>query len=114
MKTSVTVAALLALALVQSDRALSASARPWRALAFLEGTWDAHAQAGSAGAQTDGKNTFKPELKNHVLVRRSEALTACKGRASFGCKHSHVLSGYQEAENQPLKAIYLDNEGQVI
>jgi hypothetical protein len=114
MKTSVTVAALLALALMQSDRARSASASPWKALAFLEGTWDAHEQAGAAGAQSDGKYTFKPELKHHVLVRSSEAYAACKGPASFDCKHSDVLYVYQEAENQPLKAIYFDNEGHVI
>ena len=114
MKTLVTVAALLALALVQNDPALSASANPWKALAFLEGTWDAHAQGGAAGAESDGKYTFKPELKHHVLVRSSEAYAACKGPASFDCKHSDVLYVYQEAENQPLKAIYFDNEGHVI
>jgi hypothetical protein len=114
LKTLVTVAALLALALMQNDRALSASTDPWKALAFLEGTWDAHVQAGSAGAQGNGRYTFKPELKHHVLVRSSEADAACKGPASFDCEHSDVLYVYQEAENQSLKAIYFDNEGHVI
>lgn len=108
------VAALFALALTQNDRALSAPADPWKALAFLEGTWDAHTQTGSAGAQSDGKYTFKPELKNHVLVRSSEPYAACKGPASFDCEHHDVLYVYQEAQNQPLKAIYFDNEGHVI
>jgi hypothetical protein len=110
----VAVAAFLALALTQNDKALSASADPWKALAFLEGTWGAHAQAGSAGAQSDGRYTFRPELKHHVLVRSSEVYAACKGPASFDCKHSDVLYVYQEAQNQPLKAIYFDNEGHVI
>lgn len=113
MKTFVAVAALFALALTQIDRALSAPADPWKALAFLEGTWDAHAQAGSAGAQSNGTYTFKPELKNHVLVRRSDS-AACKGPKNFDCEHSDMLYVYQDAENQPLKAIYFDNEGHVI
>jgi hypothetical protein len=114
LKTFVSVAALFALTLMQNTRALSAPADPWKALAFLEGTWDAHTQAGSAGAQSNGKYTFKPELKHHVLVRTSEAYAACKGPVSFDCKHSDVLYIYQEAENQPLRAIYFDNEGHVI
>jgi hypothetical protein len=114
LKPLVTVAALFALALMQNDRAVSASADPWKALAFLEGTWDAQVQAGSAGAQSNGKYTFKPELKHHVLVRSSETDAACKGPASFDCRHSDVLYVYQEAENPALKAIYFDNEGHVI
>jgi hypothetical protein len=113
MKAIVAVAALFALALTQIDRALSAPPDPWKALAFLEGTWEAHAQAGSAGAQSNGTYTFKPELKHHVLVRRSDS-AACMGPANFDCEHSDVLYVYQEAENQPPKAIYFDNEGHVI
>lgn len=113
MKTFVAVAALLTLALTQMNLALSAQADPWRALAFLEGTWDAHAQAGSAGARSNGTYTFKPELKHHVLVRRSDS-AACKGPANYDCDHSDVLYVYQEGENQPVRAIYFDNEGHVI
>jgi len=113
LKTFVAIAALAALALTQNERAVSASADSWKALAFLEGTWDAHTQAGSAAAQGDGTYTFKPELKNHVLIRQSNA-TACKGPANYDCEHSDVLYVYQEAETQPLKAIYFDNEGHVI
>jgi hypothetical protein len=113
MKRIALVAALFALAITQNDRALSSPADPWKALTFLEGTWDAHAQAGSAGAQSNGTYTFKSELKHHVLVRRSDS-AACKGPASFDCEHRDVLYVYQEAENQPLMAIYFDNEGHVI
>jgi hypothetical protein len=113
MKSFVAVTTLFALALTHNDRALSAAADSWKALAFLEGTWDAHAQAGSAGAQSNGTYTFKPELKHHVLVRHSDS-AACKGPANFDCEHRDVLYVYQDAENQPLKAIYFDNEGHVI
>jgi hypothetical protein len=113
LKSFVPLAAFFALALTQNDRALSTPADPWKALAFLEGTWDAHAQAGSAGARSTGTYTFKPELKHHVLVRRSDS-AACNGPANFDCQHSDVLYVYQEAEDRPLKAIYFDNEGHVI
>lgn len=114
MKRLLAVAGLFVLALTQNGRILSAPADPWMALAFLEGTWNAHTRAGFAGAQSNGTYSFKPELKHHVLVRSSEAYAACKGPANFDCKHSDMLYVYEEAGNQPLKAIYFDNEGHVI
>jgi hypothetical protein len=114
MRRLVTAAALLAINLMQTGPALSATAEdPWKSLSFLEGTWDAHAESGSAGAQVSGTYTFKPELKHHVLARHS-APANCKGPKAFDCKHSDLLYVYQEAEGQPLRAIYLDNEGHVI
>lgn len=114
MNQYVAVTALLALALAPTGGAVLASTDPWSALGFLEGTWDAHVQAGSAKAQVGGTYSFKPELKHHVLVRRSDDSAGCHGPASFDCEHSDVLYVYQEAENQALKAIYFDNEGHVI
>jgi len=89
---------------------------PWKALAFLHGTWDAKATSatGSAGAEAAGAYTFRTELKNHVLARHTAASTGCKGPASFDCDHSDLLYVYQDASGQPLKAIYFDNEGHVI
>jgi hypothetical protein len=114
MRVLVTAAALLALNLAQSDLALPATAEnPWKALSFLEGTWDARTQSGSANAQASGTYTFKPELKHHVLARYSK-LGDCKGPKAYDCKHGDLLYVYQEAENQPLKALYLDSEGHVI
>ena len=114
VSTCIAVVALFALAPMPHDQAFAGAADPWKALSFLEGTWEAHAQAGSAGAQGIGTYTFKPELRHHVLVRSSEAYAACKGPANFDCEHSDVLYIYQEAQDQPLKAIYFDNEGHVI
>jgi hypothetical protein len=113
LKTFFAFTVLFALALTQHGRALSAPTDPWTALAFLEGTWAAHTQGGSAEAQSNGTYTFKSELKHHVLVRRSES-AACKGPADYDCEHSDVLYVYRDAENQLLKAIYFDNEGHVI
>jgi hypothetical protein len=114
MKRFIAAAFLMGLALAQYHQALSAPTDPWKALAFLEGTWDAHTQGGSAGAQGSGTYIFKPELKHHVLVRSSSVSAACSGPKSFDCEHSDVLYVYQEAQIQPLKAIYFDNEGHVI
>jgi hypothetical protein len=114
MKSLVVAAFLAGLTLAPYDRAFPAPTDRWEALHFLEGTWDARTLGGSANAQSSGAYTFKFELKHHVLVRRSEDSAACKGPANFDCEHSDVLYVYQDAENQPLKAIYFDNEGHVI
>src|SRR5277367_347670 len=114
MKSFIAAAFFFGLSLAQYDRALAAPTDPWEALGFLEGTWDAHTQGGSAKAQSSGTYTFSPELKHHVLVRRTGDGAACKGPASFDCGHNDVLYVYQDAQNQPLKAIYFDNEGHVI
>jgi hypothetical protein len=45
MKGLVLITALISLQLTQNDRALSAPADPWKALSFLEGTWEARTQA---------------------------------------------------------------------
>jgi hypothetical protein len=114
MKSFIAAAFLLGLTLAQYHQALSAPTDPWKALGFLEGTWEAHTQGGSAKAQSSGTYTFKPELKHHVLARSSSDPAACRGPESFDCEHSDVLYVYQEAEDRPLKAIYFDNEGHVI
>ncbi len=86
---------------------------PWKALSFLEGTWDAKAQ-GAAGATASGRYTFQRELGGHILARHSTSDPNCKGPASFDCEHGDLLYVFQDAPGQPLKAIYFDNEGHVI
>jgi hypothetical protein len=114
MKSLIAAALFVGFALAHYDRAFSAPTDPWVALSFLEGTWDAHTQGGSAKAHSSGAYTFSSELKHHVMVRRTEDGTACTGPASFDCRHNDVLYVYQDAQDQPLKAIYFDNEGHVI
>ncbi|MGA3188145.1 MAG: hypothetical protein ABSF22_13650 [Bryobacteraceae bacterium] len=84
---------------------------PLKPLAFLEGTWEAKTQQGSAGATAGGTYTFVKELGGHVLARHG-ALSDCKGPASFDCDHGDLLYVYQD--DSTLKAIYFDNEGHVI
>jgi hypothetical protein len=98
VKGFIAAAFLLGLTLAQYHQALSAPTDQWKALSFLEGTWDAHTQGGSAKAQSSGTYTFKPELKHHVLVRSSSASAACRGPKGFDCEHSDVLYVYQEVQ----------------
>jgi hypothetical protein len=114
MRGLVAAVALIAVNLAQSEPTHSAmTGDPWKALSFLEGTWSANARSGPASAQVNGTYSFRPELKHHVLARYSESGT-CRGPKSYDCKHSDLLYIYQEVAGQPLKAIYLDNEGHVI
>lgn len=86
---------------------------PWKALGFLQGTWEAKS-SGQSGVQTQGTYTFQMELKNHVIARHSHYGAGCKGPADFDCDHGDLLYVYQDAPGQALKALYLDNEGHVI
>jgi len=107
-------ALLVVLDLSSSNIALADQDNPWLALNFLQGTWAANAEGGSAGARSTSLYAFEYELKQHVLSRVSKSPVTCKGPAKFDCEHSDLLYIYQDAEGQPLKAIYFDNEGHVI
>ncbi len=115
MKITASLFALVVmLDLFSSNIAQADQDNPWLALNFLQGTWAANAQDGSAGAHSNGLYAFEYELKQHVLSRVSKSPVSCKGPATFDCEHSDLLYIYQDAEGQPLKAIYFDNEGHVI
>ncbi len=100
--------------LAATTAAQSAPADPWQSLNFLQGVWEANALGGTAGAHSHGLYAFEFELKQHILSRVSKSPVTCDGPASFDCEHSDLLYIYQDAEGQPLKAIYFDNEGHVI
>jgi len=91
----------------------AATPDPWKALSFLEGTWEAKTQ-GDAGVATSGVYAFQMELNRHVMARHSSSDPGCKGPASFDCAHGDLLYIFQDLPGQPLKAIYFDNEGHVI
>jgi hypothetical protein len=85
----------------------------WNPLRFLEGTWDAKTQGETSGVNATGAYTFRKELGGHILARHTSA-TGCKGPVDFNCEHGDLLYIYQDLPDQPLKAIYFDNEGHVI
>ena len=86
---------------------------PWEGLRFLVGTWEAKTTGGNAQASGMGTYSFRLELKEHVLARRS-GYEACHGPEDFNCEHGDLLYVYPEGPSQALKAIYFDNEGHVI
>lgn len=106
--------ALLTLSSVAVQRGLAATDNPWDSIRFLEGTWEARSSGGSVGAHASGSYTFTRELKDHILVRRTDVGVTCNGPKSFDCDHNDLLYIFQDAEGQPLKGIYFDNEGHVI
>lgn len=98
-----------------AQSASPAGADPWKAIAFLEGTWfSSTTAAGSSGGSARGTYTFRMELRNHILARHRGNADGCKGPATFDCDHGDLLYIYQDMPGQPLKAIYFDNEGHVI
>ena len=106
--------ALFILCSLAVQRSLASAEDPWASLRFLEGTWEARSAAGSSGAQVSGSYTFKRELREHILARRTDDDTTCKGPKDFDCRHRDLLYVFQEAQGQPLEGIYFDNEGHVI
>jgi hypothetical protein len=99
---------------VQNHSETAQDADQWKALRFLEGTWQANTQGGSAAASGSGIYTFQFELNDHVLARHSQSNGNCQGPAAFNCQHDDLLYVYQNAKGAPLEAIYFDNEGHVI
>lgn len=103
-----TVAVLL---FASTLHAQTAPVTDWKPLQFLVGTW----QAKSSGqAQSMGSYTFETELNGHVLVRRTLSSKTVLAAAGYDTHHEDVLYVYQDAPDQPYRAIYFDNEGHVI
>lgn len=48
------------------------------------------------------------------MLARHSSNAACQGPADFNCDHGDLLYIYRDSPDQPLKAIYFDNEGHVI
>ena len=113
MKSIVCIAITFLAVTAAAQNAASTPADPWKALGFLQGTWEAKA-TGAPGVAAEGTYTFRTELKDHILARHSTTDPTCKGPASFDCEHGDMLYVFQDAPGQPLKALYLDNEGHVI
>ena len=113
-KRLVVTALVCAASLLSQTTTNQAPSRPsWKPLEFLIGTWDAKTQGGSAGAASSGAYSFKLDLRDHVLTRRSST-TGCKGPSDFDCEHGDLLYIYHEIPGPSYKAIYFDNEGHVI
>ncbi len=111
MKMIVQILSLLLAALSVTAQSIPSSPTDyWKAISFLQGTWEAKATGGQSVSAT-GSYTFRSELGDHILARHSTSDSGCKGPANFDCDHDDLLYVYQDAPGQSLKAIYFDNEG---
>lgn len=114
MKMISRILPLLLVALpVAAQSTPSSPINPWKALSFLQGTWEAKATGGQ-GVSATGTYTFRSELGGHILARHSTSEAGCKGSDNYDCDHHDLLYIYQDAPGQSLKAIYFDNEGHVV
>ncbi len=82
---------------------------PWKKLDFLLGDWTG--VAGEKDTQLgagQGAFSFKPELKQKIIVRRNNA------QYDSGVQHDDLMVIYLDAPNDTPRAIYFDSEGHVI
>src|SRR5580704_15997813 len=107
MKVFLATAFLLAFVFHRTNTPTTPDTDPLKPLSFLEGTWQAKTQGGSAGANATSTYTFERDLKGHVLARRTQGSSGCQGPATFDCAHSDLYV-YPGPDHQTLKAIYLD------
>jgi hypothetical protein len=81
----------------------------WKKLDFLLGDW-----TGAAGEKDtplgagQGSFSFKPELKQKIVVRRNNA------QYDSGAQHDDLMVIYLDTPNDTPRAIYFDSEGHVI
>jgi len=89
------------------------SARTWQALRRLEGEWKGTGGGGEPGEVSASGATFRYELKEHVLVRRSfTAFKANAGRPAF--QHDDLTVLYPGMGGAAPRAVYFDDEGHSI
>jgi len=83
----------------------------WDAFRFLLGDWVGEG-TGAPGEATGGFS-FSFDLEGKILVRRNRAdYPATKDKPAYS--HTDLMVIYRDANSQPTRAIYFDNEGHVI
>ena len=81
----------------------------WKLLAWLIGDWVG--SGGGASGQGSGSFSFQPDLQGKILVRRNFAeYPAIADKPAY--RHDDLMVIYREGRS--FKAIYLDNEENVI
>lgn len=84
---------------------------PWMKWSWLLGEWKGEGN-GQPG-QGSGIFTFKPDLNDKILVRKSHSeYPATSGKPAI--VHDDLLIVYVDNSGNPSKAIYFDNEGHTI
>jgi len=83
----------------------------WAPFVYLLGDWVG--EGGGQPGQGSGEFSFRPDLQDHILVRKNYATyPPTKDRPGF--RHDDLMVIYRESGGAPPKAIYFDSEGHVI
>ena len=83
----------------------------WDKWQWLVGNWKGEGE-GKPG-QGKGTFSFKPDLNEHVLVRKSHSEYPANGNRP-ATTHDDLMVVYADYTGTPSKAIYFDNEGHTI
>ncbi|MBI3665948.1 MAG: hypothetical protein HY236_06945 [Acidobacteria bacterium] len=103
------VALLLPRAVVPAQQ--SKPAGHWDSWQFLVGEWVG--EGGGQPGQGTGSFSFRFELQGKVLVRRNRSdYPAAKDRPAYS--HEDLMIVYPDPGGNSMRAVYFDNEGQVI
>jgi hypothetical protein len=106
-----TILVMIAAILVLASNSYSQKAVPWDRLSALIGEWQG--TGGGEPGNGNGVFTFKYDLGQKVLVRRSHAeYPAREGEPVV--VHDDLMITYLDAAGVPSRAIYFDNEGHTI
>lgn len=85
----------------------------WARFQFLLGKW-AGAGSGKAGEIVSGSTSFSFDLNKKIIIRKSRAEYAPDPGEKSGLVHEDMMVIYQQPGNSKFRAIYFDNEGNVI
>lgn len=111
MKTKSFLTGFLFLILFSITSVSAQSNQKWQQWQWLLGEWKGEGK-GQPG-KGDGGFSFESELNANILIRKSyTAFPATANKPAF--RHDDIMTIYNDAEGQPLKAIYFDNEGHTI
>lgn len=111
MKTTHFLTSFLFLILLSITSVSAQNSQKWQQWQWLLGEWkgEGNGQPGEGA----GGFSFESELNANVLIRKSyAAFPATANKPAF--RHDDIMTIYNDAEGQPLKAIYFDNEGHTI
>jgi hypothetical protein len=111
MKSNYFVTGFLFLILLSITSVSAQNNQKWQQWQWLLGEWkgEGNGQPGEGA----GGFSFESELNTNILIRKSYAtFPATANKPAF--RHDDIMTIYNDAEGQPLKAIYFDNEGHTI
>ncbi len=111
MQTKYFFTGILFLILSSITSVAAQNSQKWQQWQWLLGEWNGEGN-GQPG-EGAGSFSFESALNANILIRKSYAVFATTAnKPAF--RHDDIMTIYNDAEGQPLKAIYFDNEGHTI